>query len=147
MKPEQARERIALLTRELNHHNRLYYVEANPQISDQAFDILLKELEALEQMFPDFASKNSPTTRVGGDITKKFETVAHEFPMLSLSNTYSEEEIQDWVQRITKAGLEDVEFVCELKYDGVALGIRYEHGQLVRAITRGDGEKGGRHNG
>jgi len=142
VKPEQARERIALLTRELNHHNRLYYVEANPQISDQAFDILLKELEALEQMFPDFASKNSPTTRVGGDITKKFETVAHEFPMLSLSNTYSEEEIQDWVQRITKAGLEDLEFVCELKYDGVALGIRYEHGQLVRAITRGDGEKG-----
>ena len=142
MNPEEARERIALLTKEINYHNRLYYVEANPQISDAAFDALLKELEKLEEQFPDFASDNSPTKRVGGDITKKFETVAHEYPMLSLANTYSEEEIQEWVQRITKAGLEKLTFVCELKYDGVAIGLRYENGELVRAVTRGDGEKG-----
>jgi DNA ligase (NAD+) len=142
MKPEEARNRIALLTREINHHNRLYYVEASPEISDTAFDTMLKELEKLEEQFPDFASDNSPTKRVGGDITKKFETVAHEYPMLSLSNTYSEEEIQEWVQRITKTGLENLSFVCELKYDGVAIGLRYENGELVRAVTRGDGEKG-----
>jgi DNA ligase (NAD+) len=142
MKPEEARNRIALLTREINHHNRLYYVEASPEISDTAFDTMLKELEKLEEQFPDFASDNSPTKRIGGDITKKFETVAHEYPMLSLSNTYSEEEIQEWVQRITKTGLENLSFVCELKYDGVAIGLRYENGELVRAVTRGDGEKG-----
>ena len=142
MKPEEARDRIALLTKEINHHNRLYYVEANPQISDAAFDALLKELELLELDYPEYASDNSPTKRVGGDITKKFETVAHEYPMLSLANTYSEEEIQEWVQRITKAGLENLTFVCELKYDGVAIGLRYENGELVRAVTRGDGEKG-----
>jgi DNA ligase (NAD+) len=117
-------------------------VEASPEISDTAFDTMLKELEKLEEQFPDFASDNSPTKRVGGDITKKFETVAHEYPMLSLSNTYSEEEIQEWVQRITKTGLENLSFVCELKYDGVAIGLRYENGELVRAVTRGDGEKG-----
>jgi DNA ligase (NAD+) len=140
--PEEARERIALLIKEINYHNRLYYVEAAPEIPDTAFDALLKELEKLEEQFPDFASDNSPTKRVGGDITKKFETVAHEYPMLSLANTYSEEEIQEWVQRITKAGLENLTFVCELKYDGVAIGLRYENGELVRAVTRGDGEKG-----
>lgn len=142
MNPEEARERIALLIKEINYHNRLYYVEAAPEIPDTAFDALLKELEKLEEQFPDFASDNSPTKRVGGDITKKFETVAHEYPMLSLANTYSEEEIQEWVQRITKAGLENLTFVCELKYDGVAIGLRYENGELVRAVTRGDGEKG-----
>ena len=142
MNPEEARERIALLIKEINYHNRLYYVEAAPEIPDTAFDALLKELEKLEEQFPDFASDNSPTKRVGGDITKKFETVAHGYPMLSLANTYSEEEIQEWVQRITKAGLENLTFVCELKYDGVAIGLRYENGELVRAVTRGDGEKG-----
>ncbi len=142
MNPEEARERIALLIKEINYHNRLYYVEAAPEIPDTSFDALLKELEKLEEQFPDFASDNSPTKRVGGDITKKFETVAHEYPMLSLANTYSEEEIQEWVQRITKAGLENLTFVCELKYDGVAIGLRYENGELVRAVTRGDGEKG-----
>ncbi|MFM7723621.1 MAG: NAD-dependent DNA ligase LigA [Bacteroidota bacterium] len=142
MKPEEARERIALLTKEINYHNRLYYVDAAPEISDIAFDALLKELEKFEEQFPDFASDNSPTKRVGGDITKKFETVAHEYPMLSLANTYSEEEVQEWVQRIAKAGLENLTFVCELKYDGVAIGLRYENGELIRAVTRGDGEKG-----
>jgi DNA ligase (NAD+) len=120
----------------------LYYIQAKPEISDQAFDFLLKELESLEGLFPQFALPNSPSKRVGGDITKKFESVRHEFPMLSLANTYSEEEIQEWAGRITKAGMEQLEFVCELKYDGVAIGLRYEQGELVRAVTRGDGEQG-----
>ena len=140
--PEEAKARIIYLSAELNRHNDLYYIQAKPEISDQDFDFLLKELESLEQLFPDFVLQNSPTKRVGGDITKKFESVRHEYPMLSLANTYSEEEIQDWVGRISKTGLTDLEFVCELKYDGVAIGLRYEQGQLVRAVTRGDGEQG-----
>ncbi|MEY4125922.1 MAG: hypothetical protein RL737_111 [Bacteroidota bacterium] len=140
--PEEAKARILSLSAELNRHNDLYYIQAKPEISDQAFDFLLKELESLEAQFPDFALPNSPSKRVGGDITKKFESVRHEFPMLSLANTYSEEEIQEWVGRISKAGMEDLEFVCELKYDGVAIGLRYEVGELVRAVTRGDGEQG-----
>ena len=140
--PEEAKARILSLSAELNRHNDLYYIQAKPEISDQAFDFLLKELESLEAQFPDFALPNSPSKRVGGDITKKFESVRHEFPMLSLANTYSEEEIQEWAGRISKAGMEDLEFVCELKYDGVAIGLRYEMGELVRAVTRGDGEQG-----
>ena len=140
--PEEAKARILSLSAELNRHNDLYYIQAKPEISDQAFDFLLKELESLEASFPDFALPNSPSKRVGGDITKKFESVRHEFPMLSLANTYSEEEIQEWAGRITKAGMEQLEFVCELKYDGVAIGLRYEQGELVRAVTRGDGEQG-----
>ena len=142
MNPEEAKARIIALSDELNHHNDLYYMQARPVISDQEFDFLLKELESLEQAFPQFSLPNSPTKRVGGDITKKFETVKHEYPMLSLANTYSEEEIQEWAGRISKAGLDHLEFVCELKYDGVAIGLRYEFGQLVRAVTRGDGEQG-----
>ena len=142
MNPEEAKARVLSLSAELNRHNDLYYIQAKPEISDQEFDFLLKELEALEASFPAFALPNSPTKRVGGDITKKFESVRHEFPMLSLANTYSEEEIQEWAGRISKAGLEELEFVCELKYDGVAIGLRYEQGELVRAVTRGDGEQG-----
>ena len=142
MNLEEAKARVIQLSDELNHHNDLYYIQARPVISDQEFDFLLKELEALELAFPEFALPNSPTKRVGGDITKKFETVKHEYPMLSLANTYSEEEIQEWAGRIEKAGLDHLEFVCELKYDGVAIGLRYEFGQLVRAVTRGDGEQG-----
>ncbi len=142
MNPEEAKAKILHLSAELNRHNDLYYIQAKPEISDQAFDFLLKELESLEDLFPQFALPNSPSKRVGGDITKKFESVRHEFPMLSLANTYSEEEIQEWAGRITKAGMEQLEFVCELKYDGVAIGLRYEQGELVRAVTRGDGEQG-----
>jgi len=142
MNLEAAASRISQLTKELNFHNHLYYVEAKPAISDFEFDALLKELESLEQAFPYLTSDNSPTKRVGGDITKKFETVTHEYPMLSLSNTYSEEDIKDWVNRLTKAGIDALDFVCELKYDGVAIGLRYENGNLLRAVTRGDGEKG-----
>ena len=139
---EAAKKRIAELTTALNRHNRLYYIESKPEISDYEFDQLLKELEELEEKYPQLASDNSPTKRVGGDITKKFETVEHEYPMLSLSNTYSEEEIKDWVTRVKKLTNEEPTYVCELKYDGVAIGIRYKNGELTQAVTRGDGTKG-----
>ncbi len=135
-------QRIAHLESELHRHNHLYYVASKPEISDFEFDILLKELETLESQYPQFASSNSPTKRVGGDITKKFPTVVHQFPMLSLSNSYSEEEIKEWEQRVKKLVGDEVEYVCELKYDGVAIGIRYENGELVQAVTRGDGTQG-----
>ena len=142
MNVTQAQQEISRLTELINHHNHLYYVESSPEISDYDFDVLLKQLQDLEITFPQFASPNSPTKRVGGDITKKFESVTHRFPMLSLSNTYSEEEIVDWENRIKKLIDGPIEFVCELKYDGVAIGIRYENGEMTRALTRGDGEKG-----
>ena len=137
-----AKAEIDQLVKLLNHHNSLYYVKNSPEISDYDFDQLLKKLEQLEKEFPEHASENSPTKRVGGDLTKKFQAVSHRYPMLSLSNTYSEEEIMDWENRIKKSINEGIEYVCELKYDGVAIGIRYEHGQLTTAVTRGDGEKG-----
>lgn len=133
---------IQRLTDELNRHNHLYYVESNPEISDYDFDQLLLKLQQLESEYPEFASDLSPTKRVGGDITKKFETVKHRFPMLSLSNSYSEEEIIEWGNRIKKTIETPVEYVCELKYDGVAIGVSYLNGKLVRAVTRGDGVQG-----
>jgi DNA ligase (NAD+) len=133
---------IQRLTDELNRHNHLYYVESNPEISDYDFDQLLLKLQQLETEYPEFASDLSPTKRVGGDITKKFETVKHRFPMLSLSNSYSEEEIIEWGNRIKKTIETPVEYVCELKYDGVAIGVSYLNGKLVRAVTRGDGVQG-----
>jgi DNA ligase (NAD+) len=139
---EEAKKEIIRLTELINHHNHLYYVESRSEISDFEFDSLLRQLQDLEQQFPEFIFHNSPTKRVGGDLTKKFETVIHRFPMLSLSNTYSEEEIVDWENRIKKLVNGQIEYVCELKYDGVAIGVRYENGQLTRAVTRGDGEKG-----
>lgn len=142
MNIEQAKSEILRLTKLINHHNHLYYVESRTEISDFEFDGLLRELQDLEAKFPEFAYSNSPTKRVGGDLTKKFETVSHRFPMLSLSNSYSEEEIIEWENRIKKLIDQDIEYVCELKYDGVAIGIRYENGQLKQAVTRGDGEKG-----
>ena len=142
MTKEQALQEIETLTVKIHEYNLLYYVENNPVISDYDFDQLLTRLEALEIEFPEYALENSPTKRVGGDLTKKFETVLHRFPMLSLSNTYSEEEIIDWENRLLKLSNEPLEFVCELKYDGVAIGIRYENGQLTKAVTRGDGTQG-----
>lgn len=142
MDKQQAQQEIARLTQELNHHNHLYYVESAPEISDYDFDMLLQELQKLEEQFPDLADPNSPTKRVGGDITKKFETVVHRFPMLSLSNSYSQEEISDWENRIKKLVEGKIEYVCELKYDGVAIGISYKNGKLDRAVTRGDGTQG-----
>ncbi|HNR85122.1 MAG TPA: NAD-dependent DNA ligase LigA [Taishania sp.] len=142
MEENQAKERISYLVGYLNQCNYEYYVESNPTISDFEFDQLLKELETLEKQFPQFAVDYSPTKRVGGDITKKFEVVKHTYPMLSLSNTYSEEEIVDWANRIKKLISEPLEYVCELKYDGVAIGIKYENGILTQAVTRGDGTQG-----
>jgi DNA ligase (NAD+) len=137
-----AKEEILKLSEEINHHNQLYYVESKPEISDYDFDQLLNRLQDLEKQFPEFAFDHSPTKRVGGDITKKFETVVHRFPMLSLSNTYSEEEIEEWEARLKKLAEGELEYVCELKYDGVAIGIRYENGLMTRAVTRGDGTQG-----
>lgn len=142
MDRDQAKSEIDRLTSELNRHNHLYYVESAPEISDYDFDMLLKQLQALEEQFPEFASPVSPTKRVGGDITKKFETVRHKYPMLSLSNTYSLEEITDWETRNHKLIEGKLKYVCELKYDGVAIGIQYIDGKLYRAVTRGDGEQG-----
>lgn len=142
MNRENAKNRINTLTNELNYHNQLYYVESRTKISDYEFDNLLKELQELEDQFPDLAHENSPTKRVGGDITKNFETVVHEYPMLSLSNTYSKQEILDWEARVKKIVSDKIHYVCELKYDGVAIGIRYENGQFKQAVTRGDGSKG-----
>lgn len=142
MNRNEAIEEINRLTDELNRHNHLYYVESQPEISDYDFDMLLEKLQQLENQFPDLASELSPTKRVGGDITKKFETVKHRYPMMSLSNTYSEEDISDWFNRIAKLVEGKIEYVCELKYDGVAIGIQYVDGNLKQAVTRGDGTEG-----
>ncbi len=142
MNAQEAKEEILRLSSLINHHNYLYYVKSEPEISDYDFDMLLKKLVELENTHPQFTFDNSPTKRVGGDLTKKFVTVQHRYPMLSLSNTYSEEEIREWEARIKKTTDEPLQFVCELKYDGVAVGIRYEKGQLTRAVTRGDGSQG-----
>ena len=142
MNEQEAKTRIGQLTRELQQHNYNYYVLAKPIISDYDFDQLLKELEVLEKQFPQYRLPDSPTLRVGGDITKEFKTVKHRHPMMSLSNSYSEEEIREFINRVTKAVGNDVEFVCELKYDGVAISLTYENGVLVQAVTRGDGVRG-----
>ncbi len=142
MKREEAKQRITQLSEDLEKHNHAYYVLNEPTISDYEFDTLLKELETLENTYPELALPNSPTKRVGGDITKDFETVAHDYPMLSLSNSYSKEEIADFIKRTEKLLEGKADFVCELKYDGVAIGIQYRNGSFYRAVTRGDGTKG-----
>ncbi|MDB4088075.1 NAD-dependent DNA ligase LigA [Flavobacteriales bacterium] len=136
------KKRIEELTKELQDHNYNYYVLDNSIISDFEFDTLLKELQGLEEKYPDLASENSPTKRVGGEVTKKFVQVKHKYPMLSLSNSYSKEDIIDFETRIKKLTNDDIEYVCELKYDGVAIGIQYINGLFHRAVTRGDGTKG-----
>ena len=136
-------EKINELTQELKKHNYNYYVLAEPSISDREFDMKLKELEKLEQAFPQFADPNSPTKQVGGDITKNFETVSHSTRMLSLGNTYNKEELLEFDQRVTKLiGGNAYSYTAELKFDGFAIALRYEDGKLTRAITRGDGTKG-----
>jgi len=142
MDKEQAQQQIEVLSKTIEQHNYNYYVLAQPSISDFDFDKLLEELIALEKQFPELVSPNSPSQRVGGDITKNFETVAHQYPMLSLSNSYSRAEITDFISRTQKAVSETLEFVCELKYDGVAISLNYQNGTLQRAVTRGDGNRG-----
>ncbi|CCG53821.1 DNA ligase (NAD+) [Flavobacterium indicum GPTSA100-9 = DSM 17447] len=136
-------ETIQKLRAELNQHNYNYYVLDNPTISDYEFDIKLKELQDLEAKHPDYFDENSPTQRVGGTITKNFETIAHKYRMYSLDNSYSREDLLDWVNRCQKI-LGDVElaFTCELKYDGASISITYENGKIKRALTRGDGFQG-----
>lgn len=136
-------ERINQLTDQLNHYNQKYYQEAISEISDQEFDLLLKELERLEGENPHLKREDSPTHRVGGTITKEFPTVVHKYPMLSLSNTYSEEELLEWDERIKKV-LTDrpYEYICEIKFDGISLSMTYEDGYLRRGVTRGDGTQG-----
>ena len=135
------RRRIEELREQLNRHNYKYYVENAPEISDFEFDALMHELLRLEREHPEYADPNSPTVRVGSDLTAEFETVKHRFPMLSLGNTYSLEELHEFIGRIEReAGT--AEYVCELKFDGTAISLTYEHGRLLRAVTRGDGSQG-----
>ena len=142
MNKEDAKAKIAELSNTIENHNYNYYILANPTISDYDFDMLLNELIALEQQFPDLILPDSPTQRVGGDITKEFQTVKHRYPMLSLSNSYNIEEVKDFITRIKKTIEEDVEFVCELKFDGISISLTYENGLFVKAVTRGDGTQG-----
>ncbi|WP_295655369.1 NAD-dependent DNA ligase LigA [uncultured Mucilaginibacter sp.] len=142
MSPTEAKNRIEALTAELKQHNYNYYVLAMPTITDMDFDFKLKELAELEKQFPEFADGDSPTQKVGGDITKEFETVKHQWPMLSLGNTYNEQELIDFDERVRKAIGDDFEYVCELKFDGLSMSLTYQNGKLERAVTRGDGVQG-----
>lgn len=141
--PSDAHARIAALRDEINGHNHAYYVENSPTISDREFDMLLKELEQLEKEHPEEFDPLSPTQRVGSDLNRSFEQVAHVRPMLSLANTYSIEEVDDWERRVRDAlAGERLDIVGELKFDGTSISLIYKGGRLVRAVTRGDGEKG-----
>ncbi len=134
-------QRIEELRRQLEYHNFKYYVDNSPEISDFEFDALMRELQDLEREHPEFQDPNSPSVRVGSDITSEFQAVEHRFPMLSLGNTYSLDELHDFIDRIeTEEG--EAEYVCELKFDGTAISLTYEHGRLLRAVTRGDGSCG-----
>lgn len=143
MTPTEAKKRIEHLTQQVNYHNDLYYQKHRTEISDFEFDQLLAELENLEKQFPNLRQPDSPTQRVGGTITKEFESVTHQYPMLSLGNTYSEEDLRDFDGRVAK-GLAGAayEYFCELKFDGVSISLIYEDGLLTKAITRGDGVRG-----
>jgi len=142
MNIEEAKIKLDNLTEIIQQHNYNYYVKSNPTISDYDFDILLKELEQLEADFPNLVRLDSPTLRVGGEPTKNFASVVHNYPMLSLSNTYSESEIEEFDVRVRKVTGDNVEYVCELKYDGLSIGLIYKDGILNQAVTRGDGVQG-----
>lgn len=136
-------KKIRTLRESLHEHNFLYYIKDSPEISDYEFDQLLNTLVALEQQYPEYFDPNSPTQRVGGGITKDFKTRSHRYPMYSLSNTYSKEELTDWANRVEKVlGDEEYAFTCELKYDGASINLTYENGKFVRGVTRGDGSLG-----
>ena len=141
MGKEQDILRMRELEQVLEHHSYKYYIENNPEISDKEFDELLAELQRLEAAHPEEADPNSPTKRVGSDLTSEFESVEHRYAMMSLSNTYSAEELGEWIDRIVRE-IGQVEFVAELKFDGTAISLTYENGALLRAVTRGDGKRG-----
>ena len=142
MKLAEAKKRAEELRKTINEHNHRYYVENKPVISDFEFDILLSELQAIEKNFPGLITPDSPTMRVGSDLTEEFIQAEHTWPMLSLGNTYSTEEVNEFGERVRKALGYEPEYVCEMKYDGVSISLTYEDGRLVRAVTRGDGNKG-----
>lgn len=142
MKQSEAKSRIEKLRKEIEEHNYNYYVLNQPVISDFEYDLLLNELETLEKKYPEFITEDSPTRRVGSDLTRDFKQFEHKYPMLSLGNTYSEEELRDYSTRIEKITGRPVEYVCELKFDGASISITYKNGKFLRAITRGDGTKG-----
>ncbi len=142
MTRDEAKVNIAKLVNELNDHNYRYYVLAEPVISDYDFDMLLEKLAAFEKEFPEFIQPDSPTQRVGGTVTSEFTSARHTYPMLSLSNTYSETELRDFDERVRKLIDGKYEYVCELKFDGLSISLTYENGLLTRALTRGDGERG-----
>lgn len=140
---DDIQKRIEELREELEKHNYNYYVLDNPTISDYDFDMMMKELQALEKKYPQYKSQSSPTVRVGGELVKSFNTVEHKYRMYSLENVYSKQELEQWEERVIKAvGREQLEFVCELKYDGASISIEYRDGKLVQALTRGDGFRG-----
>lgn len=143
MSSTEAKKQIQYLTDQINHHNDLYYQKNKAEISDFEFDQLLEKLTQLEKEFPELKLPDSPTQRVGGAITKEFPSVVHEYPMLSLGNTYSPEELKDFDGRVAK-GLDDepYEYFCELKFDGVSISLKYENGILIKGVTRGDGVRG-----
>ena len=138
----EIKERIESIVKELNEHNYRYYVLAQPTLSDFEYDKKLEELAQLEKEYPEYLDPESPTIKVGGYITKEFDTVRHKWPMLSLGNTYNEQDLKDFDERVRKVIGNDFEYVCELKFDGLSISLSYENGKLVRAITRGDGTQG-----
>lgn len=138
----EVKDKMEALVKELNQHSYNYYVLAMPTIADYTFDQKLEELHQLELAHPEFADPNSPTQKVGGEITKTFTTVKHKWPMLSLGNTYSEQDLREFDERIKKAIGENFEYVCELKFDGLSISLTYDGSKLVRAVTRGDGTQG-----
>ncbi len=142
MNKQEAQQQINQLVTELNDHNYRYYVLADPLISDYEFDMLLEKLTALEKEYPEFLQPDSPTQRVGGIITSEFASARHTYPMLSLSNTYSENELREFDDRVRKLLDGKYEYICELKFDGLSISLTYENGLLTRALTRGDGERG-----
>jgi DNA ligase (NAD+) len=137
-----ADKRIRELREALRHHNYRYYILSRPEISDFQYDLMMNELQALEKEFPEFTDVNSPSQRVGSDLNREFVQVVHKYPMLSLSNTYTEEEVLEFDRRIRKMIGDDFEYAAELKYDGVAIGLSYENGRLIQAVTRGAGVRG-----
>src|SRR6476661_6498424 len=148
MNKSEAKKRIDQLSKEIEQHNHKYYILDEPAISDFEFDKLLEELIRLEKEFPELLSSNSPSQRVGGTITKNFRSVKHRYPMLSLSNSYSADDLIDFDRKVREGlglkqddlfGSPEVKYVCELKFDGLSIGLTYKDGELFQAVTRGDG--------
>lgn len=142
MNQEEARVRIEKLRKELNNHNHKYYVLSKPSISDFEYDLLMQELITLENKYPELYNENSPSQRIGDDTRKEFEQILHKYPMMSLGNTYSREELTEFDKRVKKTIGTHIEYICELKYDGAAIGLTYEFGKLKQGVTRGDGVRG-----